>query len=79
MVRKVASTARARVGVREQLEPGDKVQVWNWSGGERYDPIPLRVVRVNKKTITCRTQQGAYRRVPAHRVSRRDWDTEDEF
>jgi hypothetical protein len=40
------------------MRPGDRVYRFVWTGGEHHDPQPLTVVRVNRLTVTVRTDQG---------------------
>ncbi len=47
----------------EPITTNERVYRYVWTGGERYDPQPLTVVRVNRKTITVRTDQGSTFRI----------------
>jgi hypothetical protein len=45
------------------MESGDRVYTYVWSGGDRQDMQPLTVIRVNRKTVTVRTDQGEQHRI----------------
>ena len=44
--------------------PGDRVWRWWDTGIFGSDPQPLTVIRVNRKTLTVRTDRGAEFRLP---------------
>lgn len=46
---------------------GDRVWRW-WDAGYKHDPQPLIVVRVNRLTLTVRTDLGNTFRLPYHEV-----------
>lgn len=48
------------------LTPGDRVWRWVWTGGQDQEPQPLTVVRVNRVTVTVRTDQGSTFRLDPH-------------
>jgi hypothetical protein len=54
--------------------PGDRVWRW-WDAGYKLDPQVLTVVRVNRLTITVRTDQGGVFRLPPQDLVGR-WDDE---
>lgn len=56
------------------LRGGDRIYRW-WDSGISMDPQPLTVVRVNRLTVTVRTDQGNTFRLPQVDIAGR-W-TED--
>ena len=67
-----------------QWKTGDRVYRWVVTGVrhtmtgrfEEQDPQPLTVVRVNRRTVTVRTDQGSVFRLEPHEIAG-EW-TEDE-
>ena len=57
------------------MKPGERVQFYAWVGGERQALVAATVVRVNRKTITVRTEYGAVKRVSPHLLAAREWRT----
>ena len=55
---------------RLALTPGDIVWRW-WDAGCSMDVQPLQVVRVNRLTVTVRTEQGNEFRAPHEQVNGR--------
>lgn len=56
------------------LQANDRVYRW-WDAGIHMDVQPLTVVRVNRVTVTVRTDEGSLFRMPAADiVGRVDWE-----
>lgn len=65
------------INLVRELEPGDLVYRW-WDAGIKMEIQPLQVIRVNRVTITVRTQYGNVFRLPYASVEGRvDWDEPD--
>lgn len=45
------------------VTPNDRVYRWVWVGGRDWDIQTLTVVRVNRLTVTVRTDQGSTMRI----------------
>jgi len=59
-------------------EPGDRIFRWVWTGGDRHGletvgMQPLTVIRVNRATVTVKTDQGSTFRLPHSEVGGR-WE-----
>lgn len=53
---------------------GERIYRW-WDAGTSVEPQPLTVVRVNRLTLTVRTDQGSSFRLPFADVAGRvNWD-----
>lgn len=58
-----------------EAKPGDKVYRYVWTGGETCQPQSLTVVRVNRLTMTVRTESGTKTRVShSDIIGFADWD-----
>jgi hypothetical protein len=56
-----------------EWSPKDRVYRW-WDAGISMEPQPLTVVRVNRQTVTVRTDAGSeFRMKPEDIVGRYDW------
>jgi hypothetical protein len=59
------------------LQPGERVYRW-WDDGWHGSVQPLTVIRVNRMTVTVRTDEGSSFRLPHADVEGRvDWPEDD--
>ena len=49
-------------------KPGDRVYRWWYSFPDQADAQPLTVVRVNRLTVTVRTDAGSVFRIKPHQI-----------
>lgn len=62
-------------GTIENLQAGDRVYRWVWTGGDDADLQTLTVIRVNRVTVTVKTDAGTVLRIPPRDITGRvDWD-----
>lgn len=53
------------------LQAGDRVSGWVWTGGESAGLVYTTVVRVNRKTVTVRYEDGHTQRIDPYHLNER--------